>query len=188
MKHIIPTIALIALASSASAQVAPSSASKSKLSYDRVAVTYTSSDANVDTLTFSASAEITNGLIVSAGYGDASTDFFDAKSATIGLGYAQNVGPAGSILVGVSYVQLTDITSFAADGIGIGLSYRHAVSSQVELNAGVLHQEVDTSFGDSNDTAFNLGVRFNATQNLNVTVGYTFADDDFWSLAVGLDF
>lgn len=190
MKHIIPTLTLTTLAAaSAVAQVAPSAASKSKFSYDRVAVSYSSSDANVDTVGFSASAEISNGVIVSATYGDVSTDFFDGKSVGIGLGYAQNVGPSGSILVGVTYTQLSDITNYAADGIGVGLSYRHALNSQVELNASVFHQEVDTSFGTtSDDTAFSLGIRFNVNQAVYLTAGYSFADDDFWSLSVGLDF
>lgn len=188
MKHIIPVLALASLATAASAQVAPKAGSKSKYSYERAALGYSSSQDNIDTLTLTVSAEFGAGGVVGASYGDISSDLFDAKSATIFLGYAADIPSAGSLLVGVGYTQLTDLSLFAADGISISAAYRHAIGSQLELNLGILHQEVDSTFGSSDDTAFNLGLRLNATPNLNLTIGYTFADDNFWSIAAGYDF
>jgi hypothetical protein len=186
MKYIIPTLSLITLAAaSANAQTA---ASKPKFSYDRLSVAFSSSDANVDTVTFAASAELTKGLIISGAVGDTSSDVLDAKSVGAGLGIAQDVGSSGSLLFSASYIQITDIDTVAADGVSFGLAYRHLINPSIEIGVQVLQQEVDSTVGSSDDTLFGLGVRFNVNQSFFINASFNFAEDDFWTLGAGYEF
>jgi hypothetical protein len=196
MKHIIPTIALIALASSASAQVA---SKKNALSYDRVALTYASND-YVDGLSISTSADVGGGVIIGGSFTDISIDDFDAdgRGVSASIGFAQPVG-AGSVYVGISYQQLWAAGysgAGALEGTGYTLTYRHAVSSLIELGAGIVHFKytggITDGFsvwgGDDSDTQWGVNARFNLTKEFNVSLGYIFADEDTWSLSVGYEF
>lgn len=197
MKHIIPTIALLALASSASAQVA--GAKKNAVTYDRVGISYASND-YVDGFGISTSADVGSGVIIGGSFTDLSIDDLsaDGRGVSASIGFAQPIG-AGSVYLGISYQQLWaagGLGAGALEGTGYTLTYRHAISSLIELGAGVQHLKytggitdgVTVWGGDDSDTQWGVNVRFNLTKEFDVTLGYVFADEDTWSLSLGYNF
>jgi len=199
MKHITPILTLAFLtAASASAQV--SSAKKSGINYNRVSLEYASNDA-ADAFGISATADIGGGVILGGGFTDLSIDNSDADGRGVGasIGFAQPVG-AGSVYVGVGYQQLW---AGGYDGAGVAeatvytLGYRHTISPSIELGAVVNHMKYSgvSTDGESlylsdneDDTQWGLSARFFVTKQVDITVGYLFAEEDTWSIAVGYNF
>ena len=200
MKHT-PILLLTLVAASASA----ASGTGSGLNYNRVEVGYLSNDA-LKGYSVSATAELAHsGVIVSGIYADV-----DGKGAISGYGgyetgftlaYKFNVG-AGDLAVGFGYLQ----GQFgASNGVAVaeqksfGLQYRQALGSSAEFSVG--YQRVRTNLGaldvdafgnvyiaagSVSENVFNLGLRYNFTSNLDVSLTYAFASKDTTGNTLGL--
>ena len=205
MKHT-PILLLTLIAASASA--APGTGSG--LNYNRVSVGYLSSDA-MKGFSVGGTAELANsGVLISGSYSDV-----DGKGDLTGLGgymtgfglaYKFNVG-AGDLAVGLGYQQgqFGASNAFAvAEQTSLGLQYRQALGSSAEFSVG--YQRVRTNigalvavggviFGDvasENDNIFNVGLRYNLSKNLDLSLTYAFtgtsAGGDALGLSVGYSF
>ena len=199
MKHT-PILLLTLVAASASAAGVGSG-----LNYNRVEVGYLSNDA-LKGYSVSATAELAHsGVLVSGVYADV-----DGKGAIAGYGgyetgftlaYKFNVG-AGDLAVGFGYLQ----GQFgASNGVAIaeqksfGLQYRQALGSSAEFTVG--YQRVRTNLGaldvdglgnvyiaagSVSDNVFNVGLRYNFTQNLDVSLTYAFASKNSTGNTLGV--
>ena len=205
MKHT-PILLLTLVAAAASA--APGTGSG--LNYNRVSVGYLSSDA-MKGFSVGGTAELANsGVLISGSYSDV-----DGKGDLTGLGgymtgfglaYKFNVG-AGDLAVGLGYQQgqFGASNAFAvAEQTSLGLQYRQALGSSAEFSVG--YQRVRTNigalvavggviFGDvasENDNIFNVGLRYNLSKNLDLSLTYAFtgtsAGGDALGLSVGYSF
>ena len=205
MKHT-PILLLTLVAAAASA--APGTGSG--LNYNRVSVGYLSSDA-MKGFSVGGTAELANsGVLISGSYSDV-----DGKGDLTGLGgymtgfglaYKFNVG-AGDLAVGLGYQQgqFDASNAFAvAEQTSLGLQYRQALGSSAEFSVG--YQRVRTNigalvavggviFGDvasENDNIFNVGLRYNLSKNLDLSLTYAFtgtsAGGDALGLSVGYSF
>ncbi|MCX8488430.1 MAG: hypothetical protein ORN22_04915 [Opitutales bacterium] len=199
MKHT-PILLLTLVAASASAAGVGSG-----LNYNRVEVGYLSNDA-LKGYSVSATAELAHsGVLVSGVYADV-----DGKGAIAGYGgyetgftlaYKFNVG-AGDLAVGFGYLQ----GQFgASNGVAVaeqksfGLQYRQALGSSAEFSVG--YQRVRTNLGaldvdglgnvyiaagSVSDNVFNVGLRYNFTQNLDVSLTYAFASKNSTGNTLGV--
>ena len=199
MKHT-PILLLTLVAAAASA--APGTGSG--LNYNRVSVGYLSSDA-MKGFTVGGTAELAHsGVLISGSYSDV-----DGKGDLTGLGgymtgfglaYKFNVG-AGDLAVGLGYQQgqFGASNAFAvAEQTSLGLQYRQALGSNVEFSVG--YQRVRTNigglvavggviFGDvasENDNIFNVGLRYNLSKNLDLSLTYAFTGESAGGDALGL--
>lgn len=200
MKHT-PTILLLTLvAASASAAVDVGN----ELNYNRVGVGYVASDA-MKGFSVSASADIANsGVLVSGSYSDVDgkgdISGFGGYMTGFGLAYKFNVG-AGDLAVGLGYQQgqFGASNGFAvAEQTSLGLQYRQALGSSLEFTVG--YQRVRTNigglvavgnviFGDvasENENIFNLGLRYNLSKNLDLSLTYAFTGESAGGDALGL--
>ena len=198
MKHT-PILLLTLVAAAASA--APGDAG---LNYNRVSVGYLSSDA-MKGFTVGGTAELAHsGVLISGSYSDV-----DGKGDLTGLGgymtgfglaYKFNVG-AGDLAVGLGYQQgqFGASNAFAvAEQTSLGLQYRQALGSNAEFSLG--YQRVRTNigalvavggviFGDvasENDNIFNVGLRYNLSKNLDLSLTYAFTGTSAGGDALGL--
>lgn len=128
------------------------------------------------------------------------------------VGAKFTAGP-GDIVVGYTYTQLqlsgalgTDVYGLTGDTDTFSIGYRYAVSSAVELSLSVsrvtgdaAYAVIDTTAGtlgdvvaadtvDFKDTTYSLGVRFNLTKQFDISAGYTFADENGWTVSAGYNF
>ena len=205
MKHT-PILLLALVAASASA----ADGLGSGLNYNRVSVGYLASDA-MKGFTVGGTAELAHsGVLISGSYSDV-----DGKGDLTGLGgymtgfglaYKFNVG-AGDLAVGLGYQQgqFGASNAFAvAEQTSLGLQYRQALGSNAEFSVG--YQRVRTNigalvavggviFGDvasENDNIFNVGLRYNLSKNLDLSLTYAFtgtsAGGDALGLSVGYSF
>ena len=205
MKHT-PILLLTLVAASASA----ADGLGSGLNYNRVSVGYLASDA-MKGFTVGGTAELAHsGVLISGSYSDV-----DGKGDLTGLGgymtgfglaYKFNVG-AGDLAVGLGYQQgqFGASNAFAvAEQTSLGLQYRQALGSNAEFSVG--YQRVRTNigalvavggviFGDvasENDNIFNVGLRYNLSKNLDLSLTYAFtgtsAGGDALGLSVGYSF
>ena len=199
MKHT-PILLLTLVAASASA----ADGLGSGLNYNRVSVGYLASDA-MKGFTVGGTAELANsGVLISGSYSDV-----DGKGDLTGLGgymtgfglaYKFNVG-AGDLAVGLGYQQgqFGASNAFAvAEQTSLGLQYRQALGSNVEFSVG--YQRVRTNigglvavggviFGDvasENDNIFNVGLRYNLSKNLDLSLTYAFTGESAGGDALGL--
>ena len=200
MKHT-PTILLLTLvAASASAAVDVGN----ELNYNRVGVGYVASDA-MKGFSVSASADIANsGVLVSGSYSDVDgkgdISGFGGYMTGFGLAYKFNVG-AGDLAVGLGYQQgqFGASNGFAvAEQTSLGLQYRQALGSNLEFTVG--YQRVRTNigglvavgnviFGDvtsENENIFNLGLRYNLSKNIDLSLTYAFTGESAGGDALGL--
>ncbi len=200
MKHT-PILLLTLLAASASA--APGTGSG--LNYNRVEVGYVTSD-SLKGFNVSATAELANsGVLVSGSYADVDGKGdiagFGGYMTGFGLAYKFNVG-AGDLAVGLGYQQgqFGASNGFAvAEQTSLGLQYRQALGSNAEFSVG--YQRVRTNLGaldvdgfgnvyiaagSMNDNIFNLGLRYNFTQNLDVSLTYAFASKNTTGNTLGI--
>ena len=199
MKHT-PILLLTLVAASASA----ADGLGSGLNYNRVSVGYLASDA-MKGFTVGGTAELANsGVLISGSYSDV-----DGKGDLTGLGgymtgfglaYKFTVG-AGDLAVGLGYQQgqFGASNAFAvAEQTSLGLQYRQALGSNVEFSVG--YQRVRTNigglvavggviFGDvasENDNIFNVGLRYNLSKNLDLSLTYAFTGESAGGDALGL--
>lgn len=205
MKHT-PILLLTLVAASASAAAGAGSG----LNYNRAEVGYVTSDA-IKGFNVSATAELANsGVIVSGTYADVDGKGdiagFGGYMTGFGLAYKFNVG-AGDLAVGLGYQQgqFGASNGFAvAEQTALGLQYRQALGSSAEFSVG--YQRVRTNIGalvavgsvingavaSENDNIFNVGLRYNFTKNLDLSVTYAFtgtaAGGDALGVSVGYSF
>lgn len=188
---------------------------KSRLSYDRIAVGY-SSDDTLKGYNVTGSALIGDAFIVSGIYDDVDTkgdnSGLSGKLSGFGLAYKFNVGP-GDIAIGYSYKTGTvygllenydTAAVLSAEQKGFNVNYRQAINSQFEFSLGYARittryvgVETDGSiayplYSDSTDDSFNLGLRYNVTKNLDLSLSYAFQDEkaggDKFGVSVGYNF
>jgi hypothetical protein len=205
MKHT-PILLLTLIAASASA--APGTGSG--LNYNRVEIGYVTSD-SLKGFNVSATAELANsGVLVSGSYADVDGKGdiagFGGYMTGFGLAYKFNVG-AGDLAVGLGYQQgqFGASNGFAvAEQTSLGLQYRQALGSNAEFSVG--YQRVRTNLGalvvvggfiqgavaSENDNIFNVGLRYNLSKNLDLSLTYAFtgtsAGGDALGLSVGYSF
>ncbi len=209
MKHIIPTLTLTTLAA-ASAMAQTAAVKGNGLTYDRLSGGFSQND-TFQGLNGSFTALLGNAVVIGGSYSDLKgrKDFadVDGNGNAFLLGAKFSVGP-GDLIVSYAYtqLQLSGVEGGLAAGLNgdtdtFGLTYRYALNSTVEFSAGVARTSGDASFGvidagdviiadtlDYSDTTYSLGVRFNFTKELDLTVNYTFADENTFSASVGFSF
>jgi hypothetical protein len=206
MKHT-PILLLTLVAASASA----ADGLGSGLNYNRVGVGYVTSDA-LKGFNVTASADLANsGVLVSGSYADVDGKGdlagYGGYMTGFGLAYKFSVG-SGDLAVGLGYQQGQFGASNGvaqAEQTSLGLQYRQALGSNVEFSLG--YQRVRTNigalevdaFGDiyagagsSNENIFNVGLRYNLSKNLDLSLTYAFtgtsAGGDALGLSVGYSF
>jgi hypothetical protein len=199
MKHT-PILLLTLVAAAASA--AP--VSGSGLNYNRVAVGYVSSDA-LKGFDVSATAELANsGVLISGTYADVkgkgSIAGFSGYMTGFGVAYKFSVGP-GDLAVGLGYQQgqFGASNGFAvAEQTALGLQYRQALGSSAEFSVG--YQRVSTNIGalvavgsvingavaSANENIFSVGLRYNVTKSIDVSLTYAFSGTSAGGDAIGL--
>jgi len=197
MKHT-PILLLTLVAASASA--APGDVG---LNYNRVEIGYVTSD-SLKGFNVSATAELANsGVLVSGSYADVDGKGdiagFGGYMTGFGLAYKFNVG-AGDLAVGLGYQQgqFGASNGFAvAEQTSLGLQYRQALGSNAEFSVG--YQRVRTNLGalvvvggfiqgavaSENDNIFNVGLRYNLTQNFDLSLTYAFTGTSAGGDALG---
>ena len=215
MKHIIPTLTLTTLAA-ASAMAQTAAVKGNGLTYDRLSVGYGQTDTTKG-LSGSFTALLGDTVVVGGTYSDLDgRKDFDGVSGngnSFLVGAKFSVGP-GDLIVSYAYTQLQlsgfDDTlglaaALAGDTDTFGLTYRYALNSTIELSAGVSRVSGDAAFlvvdysvapaevaladtVDFSDTTYSLGIRFNVTKQFDISAGYTFADENGWTLSAGYNF
>ena len=205
MKHTpILLLTLVAAAASAAPVSGPG------LNYNRAEVGYVTSDA-LKGFNVSATAELANsGVLISGSYADVdgkgSLAGFGGTMTGFGLAYKFNVGP-GDLAVGLGYQQgqFGASNGFAvAEQTALGFQYRQALGSSAEFSVG--YQRVRTNIGalvavgsvingavaSANENIFNVGLRYNLSKNVDLSLTYAFsgtsAGGDALGLSVGYSF
>jgi len=159
------------------------------LNYNRVGVGY-DNDKFLNSTTVSGEARLGDYLLVGGSYAAISakgdSDGLDGKFARFGLGLVFNAGPGDIILRG-SYgqgnVETSDFSAFGvADETSFGISYRAALGAGFEGTVGLAY--VDTRFAGTNldaeaafekkETVVRLALRYNITNEIDVTATYAF--------------
>ncbi len=180
-----------------------SAAKNPGLSYDRVAVGYSSND-SLKGYDLTASALIGNSIIVSGLYQDV-TGKGDLTGASgritgFGLAYKFNVGP-GDLAIGYQYAQgqFGASDGFAiAEQKGFGINYRQAINENFEFSVG--YARVSTALGaltvvggnvygdvaSETDNVFNVAARVNFNKNLNAQISYAFQNKNAGSNTLGI--
>ena len=161
MKHT-PILLLTLVAAAASA--APGDVG---LNYNRVSVGYLASDA-MKGFSVGGTAELANsGVLISGSYSDV-----DGKGDLDGLGgYMTGFGLAYKFNVG-------------SGDLAVGLGYQ-----RVRTNIGGLVAVGGVIFGDvasENDNIFNVGLRYNLSKNLDLSLTYAFTGESAGGDALGL--
>jgi Gram-negative porin len=200
MKHT-PILLLTLVAASASAAVGVGSG----LKYDRIGIGYSSDDSR-NTVALAGTAQLgDSGFLVSGSYGDVSADFkgFSGTEVTYGIGYKFSVG-AGDLSIGYgyaqgqySYIDESTVAVAAGEEKGFGIEYRQAISSNIEFSVG--YQRIKSSgigigvadtdgdgdldtvaggAGSLNNNVINVGVRYNVSQNFDISLNYAFKKDE----------
>jgi len=188
---------------------------KSRLSYDRIAVGYSSDDL-LKGYNVTGSALIGDAVIVSGIYDDVETkgdiSGLSGKLSGFGLAYKFNVGP-GDLAIGYSYKTGTVYGEFdnydalglvTAEQKGFNINYRQAINNQLEFSVGYARvstkygvivtdgETVDFDAADSSENSYNLGLRYNVTKNLDLSLSYAFQDEkaggDKFGVSVGYNF
>ena len=194
---------LLLLAAAVTPAFAQTASVKSGLSYDRVAVGYSSNDA-LKGYDLTASALIGSNIIVTGAYqdvdGKGNLSGFGGRITGFDLAYKFNVGP-GDLALGYQYSQGQFGTSngFAvAEQKGFGLNYRQAINDTLEFSVGYAH--LSTSLGElqvsggsitggvasESDNVFDVAVRVNVTKNLNAELSYAFQNKNAGSNTLGI--
>ena len=200
MKHT-PILLLTLVAASASA--APGLGNE--LNYNRVGVGYVTSDA-LKGFNVTASADLANsGVLVSGSYADVDGKGdlagYGGYMTGFGLAYKFSVG-SGDLAVGLGYQQGQFGASNGvaqAEQTSLGLQYRQALGSSAEFTLG--YQRVRTNIGalevdgfgnvyagagSSNENIFSVGLRYNLSKNLDLSLTYAFTGTSAGGDALGL--
>jgi len=199
MKHT-PILLLTLVAAAASA--APGDVG---LNYNRVGVGYMTSDA-MKGFSVGATADLANsGVLISGSYSDVDGKGdlagYGGYMTGFGLAYKFSVG-AGDLAVGLGYQQGQFGASNGvaqAEQTSLGLQYRQALGSNAEFSVG--YQRVRTNIGalevdglgnvylgsaSANENIFNVGLRYNLSKNLDLSLTYAFTGDSAGGDALGL--
>jgi hypothetical protein len=200
MKHT-PILLLTLVAASASA----ADGLGSGLNYNRVGVGYVTSDA-LKGFNVTASADLANsGVLVSGSYADVDGKGdlagYGGYMTGFGLAYKFSVG-SGDLAVGLGYQQGQFGASNGvaqAEQTSLGLQYRQALGSSAEFTLG--YQRVRTNIGalevdgfgnvyagagSSNENIFSVGLRYNLSKNLDLSLTYAFTGTSAGGDALGL--
>jgi hypothetical protein len=200
MKHT-PSILLLTLVA-ASASAAPGLGNE--LNYNRVSVGYLTSDA-MKGFTVAGTAELANsGVLISGSYSDVDgkgdISGFGGYMTGFGLAYKFNVG-AGDLAVGLGYQQgqFGASNGFAvAEQTSLGLQYRQALGSSAEFSVGYQRARtnigalvavggvINGAVGSDNENIFNIGLRYNLSKNLDLSLTYAFTGESAGGDALGL--
>jgi hypothetical protein len=194
---------LLLLAAAVTPAFAVTQSAKPGLSYDRVAVGYSSND-SLKGYDLSASALIGSTIIVSGVYQDVTgKGVLTGASGRItgfGLAYKFNVGP-GDLAIGYQYSQgqLGYSTGFAiAEQKGFGINYRQAINENFEFSIGyarlstalgavtVVNGYVYGDIASETDNVFNVAARVNFNKNLNAQISYVFQNKNAGSNTLGI--
>ncbi len=204
---------LAAAVTPAFAQTAP--AAKSGLNYNRIAVGY-SADDTLKGYNVTGSALLGGSFIISGIYDDVKAKGdaagLSGKLSGFGLAYKFNVGP-GDLAIGYAYKTGTiygDFDNYNASGLasaeqkGFSINYRQAINKQIEFSVG--YSRLDTKIGliatngsivgadsiDSTTNSYNIGLRYNITNNLDLSLNYAFQNEnaggDKFGVSVGYNF
>lgn len=156
---------------------------RAEFSYDFVDVFYGQidfDDTSLDGDTFGArlSLSINDDFHLFGGAGLSDLDFSaDATSWQAGVGYNTELSPVVDLVAQVSFRRVELDTPFfnaTDDGIGLGLTFRVAMTDLVEFNGTVDYADLDDS-GD--DVTLGGAVLFNLTERLSLGLFGNFADD-----------
>jgi len=132
-----------------------------------------------DGLGIDGSFGITENLNIVGGYQTADFDsLVDADEWFIGLGVHTPISETLDVVGSVSYIDVEiDVLGFpvaADDGFGLSVGLRAAVTSKVEVDAGISYVDLSDS-GD--DTGFGAGVLYNFTEMFSVGLSGDWDDD-----------
>ena len=164
-----------------------------KYTYAEVGVAHVEFDdfnnADGDQYGIGGSLTLTDMLHIFGSYAEGDVDsggFSSIDTTTAQAGLGLNYPVSGTIdLVGrVAYVYAkAELNNFDVDDSGVGLSFgaRAMDTPQIELDGGVSYVD----FGDSNDTALELGAVYSFTEMFAVTANASFADNSS-SIGAGL--
>lgn len=197
------------LAAAVTPAIAQTQASaKSSLSYDRIAVGYTSDDA-LKGYNVTGSALLGNAVIISGIYDEVKAKdatFLSGNLAGFGLAYKFNVGP-GDLSFGYTYKTGTisgigQVGAYVVAGIavaeqkGFNLNYRQAINNALEFSLGYARIETNYAFeggagntytgdiftdagvGSGTSNIYSIGLRYNITKNLDASLSYAFQGAD----------
>lgn len=156
-----------------------------KYTYAEVSVAHVEFDdfnnADGDEYGIDGSLALTDMLHIFASYAQGQVDSggfssIDTTSAQAGIGLNYAVSPTIDLVGRVAYVySKAELNNFDVDDSGAGLSFgaRAMVAPQIELNGGISYVD----FGDSNDTALDLGAVYSFTEMFAVTANASFGDN-----------
>lgn len=199
MNRILPVLTVTALAAAASAQTAPAPAAKQSLSYNRIIVSYlTTNDSAIDNgVSFFAQAKIGGGFYVAASV----LDFSGAGSPTATVaGAGSGGGPDGAqAALGWAYTLpsfigvTTDVNvEFGYKSVGVGI--RALIGGGVELGVSQTHGAGSSAILEGEDTfavsaSYNLGF---LVKGLSVNGSYSSLSGrlgpDITSVGIGYNF
>ena len=192
MKHILPVLTVSALAAAASAQTAPAPAAKQSLSYNRIVLSYvTTNDSRIDTgISIFGQAKIGSGFYVAASVFD-----FDNTGSTVAFS-----GPDGTqAVLGWAYT-LPTVIGIASDlnvELGyksVGLGLRALIGGGVEVGISQTHGAGTAAFTEGEDTfavsaSYNLGF---LVKGLSVNASYSSIsgrfNPDITAIGIGYNF
>ncbi len=194
---------LLLIAAAATPAFAQTASAKSRLSYDRVAVGYSSND-SLKGYELTASALVGSNVIVTGAYqdvdGKGTLSGFGGRITGFGLAYKFNVGP-GDLALGYQYAQgqFGASTGIAvAELKGFGLNYRQAINDTLEFSVGyarlstelgalaVVGGNIQLGAASETSNVFDVAVRVNVTKNLNAELSYAFQNKNAGSNTIGL--
>jgi len=170
-KHIVLGAALLAGASG-------TALAADGLSYSYVQAGYERGDWNLYDVTLSGfsvagSAAFGENFFGFASYADGSKSGAHLKPLSAGVGYHYGLGTSLDLVTGASFESLKVTGASSESGWGLGLGLRGVVGN-AELQGGVKYVDIG-DFG--NDTAFNIGGRYNFTEMVSAGLDITKWDD-----------
>lgn len=197
MKHILPALTVTALAAAASAQTAPAPAAKQSLSYNRVIVSYltTNSDAPGPEkgLSVLAQAKLGAGFYVSANvidFQDGGALFptgFDNTIASLGYAYTlpSIAGINTDLNVELGYKSIAvGLRALIGGGVEIGVAHTHGFGSGLPIGFGAEGQDILAV-----SASYNLGF---IVKGLSINASYNsisgLVNPDITSIGLGYNF
>ena len=167
-----------------------SSLNAAELSYSNIGLSYLSMDGS-DGIGLVASIELNENtfLLGRLAHTPADVTFngatLDLYNRNLGVGFHTPLNETTDFVMSLEYleVEVDDFFGNTATGDGYGLrpGIRSKISEAVELNAGILHANIE----GASETGFTLGAAVNVSSNLALDVNYVNLDDGD-AIALGL--
>jgi hypothetical protein len=198
-------ITLTLLAASGSA-FAETGVKKSDLVYDRVGLAY-SSGSSLNAWELQGTALLNDSFLIGGRYQDIKLKGYGkGNGAGLDVGYKFAAGPGDVILsLGYGQAQVSGANNIInTDRTDIGVAWRQQISKSFEYRAAYTYAMGDTLVGTHNLGAgttslssakanlnlFAFQLRYNFSNSLDLTAGYTFSSksSNFWSLSAGYNF